>query len=104
MDMGAYGYGWREDFGIWSEFGGWANYLSLEFYPFELKEKDRILRPVSEYLKGDCDLELLLNSYTAILLDSVHSKLAKAYQVEYDNEALKMVGLKPKQGRQDQPR
>lgn len=97
MDMGAYGYGWREEFGIWSEFGGWANYLDLEFYPFELKGKDRILRPVSEYLKGNCDLELLLNSYTALLLDGVYSKLEKDYQAEYHKEALKMVGLKLEQ-------
>ena len=39
MDMGAYGYGRRDGFGVWNEFGGWANYLDLEFYPFELEEK-----------------------------------------------------------------
>ena len=57
-----------------------ANYLDLEFYPFELEEKNRILRPVSEFLKGNCDLELLLNSYTALLLDGIYGELTKAYQ------------------------
>lgn len=97
MDMGAYGYGRRDGFGVWNEFGGWANYLDLEFYPCELKGKDRILRPVSEFLKGNCDLELLLNSYTALLLDGIYGELTKAYQGEYAKDALKMVGLKPEQ-------
>ena len=103
MDMGAYGYGRRDGFGVWNEFGGWANYLDLEFYPFELEEKNRILRPVSEFLKGNCDLELLLNSYTALLLDGIYGELTKAYQGEYAKDALKMVCLKPEQERQDQP-
>ena len=104
MDMGVYGYGWRDGFGIWDEFGGWANYLDLEFYPFELEGKDRILKPVSEYMKGNGDLELLLNSYTALLLGGIYGELTKAYQGEYHKDTLKMVGLKPEQERQDQPR
>lgn len=95
MDMGAYGYGRRDGFGILSEFGGQANYLDVEFYPFELEGKDRILKPVSEYLKGNCDLELLLNSYTALLLSGIYGELTKAYQDEYYKDALRMVGLKP---------
>ena len=102
MDMGAYGYGRRDGFGIWNEFGGWANYLDLEYYPFELKGKDRVLRPVSEYLKGNCDLELLLNSYTALLLESRHGELVKAYQKEYNKDALQMVNIWPKQKNQDE--
>lgn len=94
MDMGAYGYGRKEEFGICDTFGGWANYLDMEFYPFELDEKYQILKPVSEFLKGNCDLELLLNSYTTLLLDSIHGKLAKAYQGEYTDNALKTAGLK----------
>ena len=101
MDMGAYGYGWKDGFGIWDEFGGWANYLDLEFYPSTLKGKGRIFGPVSEYLKGNCDLELLLNSYTALLLENIHIELAKAYQDEYNKDALKMVGLRPEQEHQD---
>lgn len=97
MDMGAYGYGWQDGFGVWNEFGGWANYLDLEFYPFDPKGKSRILRPVSEFLKGNCDLELLLNSYTALMLGGIYGELTKAYQDEYCKDALKMVGLKPEQ-------
>ena len=52
---------------------------------------------MSEYLKGNCDLELLLNSYTVLLLESMHGDLVKAYQDEYCKDALKMVGLKPEQ-------
>ena len=95
-DMGAYGYGWREGFGIYNEFGGWATYLDLEFYPFELEGRDRALRPVSEFLKGNCDLELLLNSYAALLLETKYGEIAKAYQKEYIKEALEMVGLETK--------
>lgn len=93
MDMGAYGYGRRDGFGIWNEFGGWANYLDLEFYPVELEGKDRILRPVSEYLKGSVDLELLLNSYTVLLLETMHDELSKNYQREYVKETLQIAGL-----------
>ena len=103
-DMGAYGYGWREGFGIYNEFGGWATYPDLEFYPFELAGKDRVLKSVSEFLKGNCALELLLNSYAALLLEAKYGEIAKAYQVEYVKEALEMVGLKSEQERQDQSR
>ena len=102
MDMGAYGYGRRKGFGIWDEFGGWANYLDLEFYPFELDGKDRTLRPVSEFLKGKCNVELLLNSYTVLLLEAIHDELSKNYQREYVKEALQIAGLYPARESRDE--
>ena len=57
---------------------------------------------MSEFLKGNCDLELLLNSYTALLLESRHGELVKAYQKEYTKDALQMVNIWPKQENQDE--
>lgn len=42
-----------------------------------------------------------MNSYTALLLENIHIELAKAYQDEYNKDALKMVGLRPEQEHQD---
>lgn len=43
------------------------DYLSLEYYPKELTGKERVFQPISSYMKGKIDVELLLNAYTIIL-------------------------------------
>ena len=43
-----------------------------------------------------------MNSYTALLLENIHIELAKAYQDEYNKDALKMAGLSPGQEHPDE--
>ena len=92
-DMGAYGYGFRKDFGIWEEFGGYANYLDIEYYPLPLEGENRALKPLSEFLKGNCGVELLLNGYAYLLLEQHSRSLREKYAVEYTGEGLKAAGV-----------
>ena len=92
FDMGAYGYGFRKDFGIWEEFGGYANYLDIEYYPLPLEGENRALKPLSEFLKGNCGIELLLNGYAYLLLEQHSRSLREKYAVEYTGEGLTADG------------
>lgn len=46
-----------------------ANYMNFEYYRGELDGKKRILKAISNYLKGEISLELLLASYHTILAE-----------------------------------
>lgn len=58
-----------------------------------LEGKDRALKPISEFLKGNCHLELLLNSYGFLLLEEKYKRLREIYCREYTEEAKELVGL-----------
>ena len=51
-DMGAQGFAFHREKGFWREFGGFANYLNLEYYPGPLEGNDQVLAPLSQFLKG----------------------------------------------------
>lgn len=65
MDMTAYGYFQKENGEIYYECE--HNYLALEYYPEELEGERRILKALSNYLKGKISIDLLMNSYHIIL-------------------------------------
>ena len=50
-DMGAQGFAFHREKGFWREFGGFANYLNLEYYPGPLEGDDQVLAPLSQFLK-----------------------------------------------------
>lgn len=47
------------------------NYLDLEYYHGELKDRERILIGISNYLKGNINLSFLMNTYNIISLDEL---------------------------------
>lgn len=68
-DMTAYGYFQDEDGGYNGRIY-WEcmhNYLNLEYYRGNFKGKKRVLKAVSNFLKGELDLEQVLNAYHIIL-------------------------------------
>lgn len=87
-NLGAYGRAISEDFGIWGDMFGNACYLDLEYYRKPLEKHFRVLKPISEFLRNNIDLELLLNSYTQILAEETCRKRRGGYAGEYTREGL----------------
>ena len=58
--MGAQGFAFHREKGFWSEFGGFANYLNLEYYPGPLEGDDQVLAPLSQFLKGELGVRSLV--------------------------------------------
>lgn len=91
--MWTYGYEIRENFGVWYKDLGYREYLDLEYYERPLEGKERALKLISEYLKGNCDLELLLNGYVFGLLDGKQKQILGNYHSAYTKEWRKIMGL-----------
>ena len=64
-----------------------------QFYPKPLSGAQRLLRPVSNYLKGNHDIELLVNTYSVLLQQVILETQLSALQYVYTNEALSDAGL-----------
>lgn len=79
-------YLYRDDFPF-------CNYWELEYYPKPLSGARRLLRPVSNYLKGNHDIELLVNTYSVLLQRVIWETQRSALQYVYTNEALSDAGL-----------
>ena len=67
------------------------DYLSLEYYPGPLDGKKRILKAVSNYLKGEIDLTLLLNAYY-VLMGEENIKQNRE-RMNITKEGLRLAGL-----------
>ena len=91
--MWTYGYEIRENFGVWYKDLGYREYLNLEYYERPLEGKERALKLISEYLKGNYDLELLLNGYVFGLLDGKQKQILGNYHSAYTKEWRKIMGL-----------
>lgn len=64
-DMTAYGYFQNENGEVFYEC--MHDYFSLDYYPEKLEGKQRILTALSNYLKGDISVDLLMNAYHIVL-------------------------------------
>lgn len=73
MDMTACGYFQYEDGRIYKEC--MHNYLCLEYYRKNYENEKRILKALSNYIKGDIDMELMLYAYDVILKEEDLKKL-----------------------------
>ena len=84
-DMLVDGFFQREDGTVFAECT--ANYMNFEYYRGELTGKKRILMAISNYLKGEISLDLLLNAYHVIILEE-HIKDARPYNITQEGIAL----------------
>lgn len=56
------------------------NYMDLEYYPYELTGKDKVLLPISRFLKGDIDIGLCCNAFHSLSLrDYTEKSMSKEY-------------------------
>lgn len=73
-------------------FSGYVyNYLGLEYYPHGLTGKERFLKTLQRFIKGELDIEQLLDAYTIILCEEhaakkIQHKVADALSVEGEFE------------------
>ena len=65
-DMNAWGYFLNEDGSFYEEVT--FNYMDCEYYTDELIGKKKILKPLSQYVKGELGLSELCREYAANLL------------------------------------
>ena len=94
-DMNIWGYAadteWVSGFrGAYREV--WDNYMDAEYYRDELKGYNRVLKPISSWLKGEFndELDLLLAGYHHIMTDEY---LKSTVPVLYTKEGLKLAGF-----------
>ena len=92
-DMNLYGYMMTDNsryIGPFTEI--WWNYMDVEYYRKELTGINRVLKIISNWLKGEFgdDLCLLLAGYHRILLEEV---LAKTTPLMYTSEGLMSAGF-----------
>jgi len=89
-DMVAYGFFQNVDGSIYNEC--MHDYLSLEYYDGNLDCKKRILKAVSNFLKGEISIDLLVNAYH-ILMNEENTKEILEKQ-HFTDEGLRLAGLK----------
>lgn len=87
-DMNAWGYFQHEDGKIYHE-SMW-NYMDLEYYKGELDGKRRILKALSNHIKGYIDIGLFAKAYHLILCEE-HTKDVSPH--EYAKDSLQLAGL-----------
>ena len=94
-DMDIWGYAadveWCNGYnGIYND--TWWNYMDAEYYREELTGFNRLLKPVSNWLKGEFGdgVDLLLAGYHHIMMEEY---LSRAVPVIYTKEGLKMAGF-----------
>lgn len=88
-DMVACGQFQHEDGGLYYEC--MHDYLGLEYYTGPLDGKKRILKAVSNYLKGEIDLTLVLNAYYLIMCEE--NAKGNKRRMNITREGLRLAGL-----------
>ena len=91
-DMTVSGYFQFEDGLIYRECN--SNYMDYEYCPKELLTgRRRLLKTISNYIKGEIPLDLLLAAYHTIMLEERYKELAPS-SGWYTREGLEFAGLK----------
>lgn len=90
--MNAYGYAFGKD-GIYYDNFGMGNYLKCEYLREQLKGKQRVLKPLSSFLKGYIEEELLCHAYHYILLEEDLAAQRRFLSLDYLQETLDDAGI-----------
>ena len=91
-DMTAHGYFLERDGHIYHECV--HNYMNLERVPPELARRERMLVPISRYLKGEIDLSLLLGAHKIMCYEELISETKG--MLNYTREGLATAGIERK--------
>ena len=87
-DMCARGYFLSSDGDIYHEC--MHSYMNLEYYDKELTGKKRVLKALSNFLKGDIDVGLLVRAYHQIRMEEYAKDIRPK---DYTKEYLKLAGV-----------
>lgn len=91
-DMTAHGYFLERDGHIYHECV--HNYMNLERVPPEMARRERMLVPISRYLKGEIDLALLLGAHKIMCYEELISETKG--MLNYTREGLATAGIERK--------
>lgn len=91
MDMTAYGYWIRNDGTVYWEC--MHAYHNLEYYHGELKDDSRILKTISEHMKGNIPPDLMLYAYEKIRNESIIRVAREAEAYLYGKDMLELAGV-----------
>ena len=91
-DMTAHGYFLERDGHIYHECV--HNYMNLERVPPELAHRERMLVPISRYLKGEIDLALLLGAHKIMCYEELIDETKG--MLNYTREGLATAGIERK--------
>ena len=72
------------------------NYLDLEYYRGPLKGIHKLLKPISDFLKGNRSIEFLLNTYCLVQQQAMLENSIAWFRDCYNKEALADIGILPK--------
>lgn len=87
-DMNAWGYFQDTDGTIYHEV--MHNYMDLEYYHDELTGKKRILKALSNFVKGEIDVEFLCRAYHSLMCDEYTKD---SIPCDFTDEDLKLAGI-----------
>lgn len=73
-----------------------CDYLDLEYYRGPLKGIHKLLGPISDFLKGDRNIEYLLNTYCLAQQQAMLENSIAWFRNCYNKEALADIGILPK--------
>lgn len=73
-----------------------CDYLDLEYYRGPLKGIHKLLGPISDFLKGDRNIEFLLNTYCLTQQQAMLENSVAWFRRCYSKEALADIGILPK--------
>ena len=91
-DMTAHGYFLERDGHIYHECV--HNYMNLERVPPEMARRERMLVPISRYLKGEIDLALLLGAHKIMCYEQLIDETKG--MLNYTQEGFELAGLEKK--------
>lgn len=100
-DMGAQGFAFHREKGFWREFGGFAKYLNLEYYPGPLEGNDQVLALLSQFLKGELGVRSLVERVENILHQEPYESIRGFCRREYTKEAQELAGFVEKEEEQE---
>lgn len=72
------------------------NYLDLECYRGPLKGIHKLLKPISDFLKGDRSIEFLLNTYGLIQRQAALEKSTARFRLSYGDKSAAEIGISDK--------
>lgn len=73
--------------------------MDLEYYRGPLKGIHKLLGPISDFLKGDRNIEYLLNTYCLAQQQAMLENSIAWFRNCYNKEALADIGILPKMNR-----
>ena len=73
-----------------------CDYLDLEYYRGQLKGIHKLLKPISDFLKGDRSIEYLLNTYCLAQQQAMLENSVAWFRNCYSKDSLADIGILPK--------